>query len=266
MVKEISKLKRSQSMMKDLERKDGCPYKWYHNWVKKEIPRDGSELMDYGRYFETLVIGGSARGDALHELPLTKTGKKTANQERIDEQARYALEMLHNKNHKDYLSIDVLDTQIKLYDKDINFEGVLDISGRYLDGRAVIADLKLTSDIDATYGPYPWGDLDRIDFIQMILYSYLYKKTYNESPEVLYLLFDFSPKMGKKVIDLTLDDYDIEDMMDRIESFEEALNHYSKNGFVKYPSLKECDKCPFDKIGCDQYFRTDDVKYIKFKT
>jgi CRISPR/Cas system-associated exonuclease Cas4 (RecB family) len=219
--------------------------------------------MDYGRYFETLVIGGSAHDEGLTELPLTKTGKKTADNERIDLQAEYAKQMLFNKEHEHYLNFIPENYQVNIYNSDINYRGTLDIMGTGLDGRPVIADLKLTSDIESTFGPYQWGNPEAMDFLQQVLYSYLYESTFKIRPRNLLLVYDFSPKMGKKVLEIEVTDNSYEALFNRIESFEEAIKHYNEKGYTKYPSLKECEGCPFEEIKCDTPFTVDAVTFEK---
>ena len=262
---DVSKIVRSQSMIKDLERKDGCPFKFYHKWVNNAIKDNPSEVMNYGTYFETLVIGSGAHGNSLTELPLLKSGKKSAVNLRIDQQAEYAKEMLFNPDHPDYLGFKVTETQAKLRDEDSNYEGIGDILGERPTGRPVLADLKLTADVNATFGPYPWGNLVYMDFLQQILYSYLFKTMYGERPENILIVFDHSANMGKKIITLKEDENTLNVLFDRIDSFEEALAHYGENGFTKFPSRKECEGCPFTDIGCDVPFTTDKVEYVEIE-
>jgi hypothetical protein len=252
-------------MVKDLERKNGCPYKFYHNWVHGAISREGTQVQDYGNYFETLVIGGCAHSEPLTELPLLKNGKKSAAHQRIDQQAEYAKAMLYDPEHPDYIGFQVEGTQIELHNKDINFRGTLDIIGTHRDGRPVMADLKLTGDVNATFGPYPWGEPERMDFLQQVLYSYLYEKSFGIRPMNLLLVYDFSAEMGKKVIELELEGSSYDDLFDRITDFEHAINHYNENGYTKYPSLKECEGCPFEEIGCDTPFTVDKVEKVTIK-
>jgi hypothetical protein len=259
---DISLRVRSQSMIKDLERKDGCPFKFYHRWYKNAIPFKSSEVMDYGRYFETLVIGGSGHDEGLKELPLLKSGKKSAVNLRIDEQAEYAKGMLFDPDHPDYLGFEVTGTQVKLRDDDANYEGIADIIGERFKVGPVLVDLKLAGDVNATFGPYPWGAPWDMDFLQQTLYSYLFQKQFGVIPENILIVFDFSANMGKKVITIKEDERTRDILFDRIDSFEEALKHYGNNGFTKFPSRKECEGCPFEDIGCDTPFTTDKVNYI----
>jgi hypothetical protein len=254
---------RSQTMIKDLERKEGCPFKFYHKWFKNAMEYIPTEVMNQGRYFETLVIGGSGHDDGLTELPLLKSGKKSAVNLRIDEQAEYCKSILYDPDHPDYLGIEVTGTQVKLRDDASNYEGIADIIGKTVrDSLPVLADLKLTADVNATFGPYPWGEPWNMDFLQQVLYSYLFQIEFGVKPLNLLIVFDSSPNMGKKIITLKEDDNTINKLFERIDSFEEALAHYEENGFTKYPSKKECEGCPFDEIGCDVPFTTDKVEHV----
>jgi hypothetical protein len=250
-------------MIKDLERKDGCPFKFYHKWFENAMEYIPTEVMNYGRYFETLVIGGSGHDAGLTELPLLKSGNKTAVNLRIDKQAEYCKEILFNPDHPDYLGFEVTGTQVKLRDDASNYEGIADIIGQTVkDSIPVLADLKLTGDVNATFGPYPWGAPWNMDFFQQELYSYLFEIVYGVKPKNILIVFDFSTNMGKKVFHLKEDDQTRSRLFDRIDTFDEALRHYKENGFTKYPSRKECEGCPFEEIGCDVPFTTDKVEYI----
>jgi hypothetical protein len=188
-------------MIKDLERKEGCPFKFYHKWFEDAMEYVPTEVMNYGRYFETLVIGGSGHDEGLKELPLLKSGKKTSVNLRIDEQAEYCKSILFDEDHPDFLGFKVTGTQVKLRDDESNYEGIADIIGEDLeDAMPVLVDLKLTADINATFGPYPWGSPHNIDYLQQVLYSYLFEVQHGVKPHNLLIIFDYSLNMGKKVI------------------------------------------------------------------
>ena len=66
--------------------RDYCPSKIYHTRIIRDVEDMPTESMEKGNFFETLCLGSSAH-DATNSLPLLLNGKKSADQQRIEEQA-----------------------------------------------------------------------------------------------------------------------------------------------------------------------------------
>ncbi len=160
-----------------------------------------SENMTYGKFFESLAIGGTAHGgDLVLDLKRKKVtkaqlrknpnakGEKTVTQIRIEEQ----VEVFKKKAEKYGILYDDKNTQIKIYKRwhenpnvilcgeldifptiiklpDIDNENIKISKGTYL----AIIDLKMTGNIENDYGPFSWGNFKEIDKIQAQHYSYL---------------------------------------------------------------------------------------------
>lgn len=249
----------SQSSLKDLERDDCCPYKWKLSWIDR-IRQEPSVYMNQGSYFETKCLGeGAIKGQDVIDLPRLNNGDKSAVHKRIDDQVIKFNEIIHNDlNHKIIDTQRVIKTEVTLNDGTIvELRGVVDFDS-VKDDEEWLWDLKLTGNVNSTFGPYPWGDLDRFDFTQQIMYNMIQKLSKGSGKRMGMAVFDTSVNKGVKVFEVSPSIEDEELLMLRIESFVKALKYYKENGFTKYASKKECSKCPFlDK--CESRFKEDEI-------
>ena len=252
----MGEIKISPSSYKDLNRPDVCPKKWHAEWVTKEIEFKSSEAMDKGSFFEYLCIGGGAKADDnITELPLTKAGKKTADQERIEQQAEVFKE-LFNPESEHYLGWDIVDVQKRLENE--HFKGYYDIKAvNSTTGELAHIDLKLTAKIKG-YGDYDWSDVTKTDTIQLPLYKLT---DTDKIDKLFYLVFDYSPEMNIlfREVELTEDGEDI--IREQLMNAYEIANLYEKNGWVTDPSLNECKDCP---LQCKDRFQTSKILKDKF--
>lgn len=239
----------SQTSLKDLEKEETCPLRWKGQWLEKVFKFEPNLAMTQGLYFEQQVIGASATDDR-YDMPLNKDGSKKVAHTRIDEQAEYCKKVLFDKDFDDYIGnvigceVDWVSFQhvVELDNKRI----VIDALGTCEEGW-VINDLKLTADVDNVFGGYTWGKVSNMDLFQQGFYQMVFEQT-TKVPVVKNVLtvFDHSPRKGKKIFDLTLSEGARITIMDRIDNFEKAVDHYEKSGWVTYPSEDECQKCPLD--------------------
>jgi len=183
----MGKLPVSSSLIRDVLKKgdyieDTCPKYLLHRWIYKSIESHTSDPMKKGLYFETLCLGGSARGQSLDDLPRKNGGGKTVDQERIEEQAEH----FKFRVAKDKILLDSTNTQVKLsrrWEKDKNIiltcekdifptTRLIRVEGESQQVWCEI-DLKLSADMNTTYGDYCWGSPEFIDQIQALLYLYI---------------------------------------------------------------------------------------------
>jgi hypothetical protein len=257
----MDKFKLSISAMTDLERADSCPDKWHDRWVLKTFSSEPNINQKMGLYFEYLCIGKTAKEGEIPDMPLTKTGKKSIDIERIAEQAK-RYKMLFDPESKYYLGFEVLATQVK--EESDKETGRLDLFVATKSGYGII-DIKLTADVQSTFGPFCWGDLRNKDWGQLIHYFNLKSKeliklnliTKKDELEVYVLVFDYSPRMGIKLFDLKFLDSTLVDFEERKNVFWNIINTYNKIGWSKLPSKTECEGCP---ISCDERFKPDELK------
>ena len=232
----------TQSALKDLEKSATCPVRWKLQWLDRLFGSPTSEAANYGNYFEYLCIGGSAHGSSVTELPLTSYGTKTATQKRIEAQVDVYNKLILEEGY------DVIGTQIKLSGaiEGSPTEGTLDILTNY-HGEVCIVDLKMTGDLDNTRTEYGWGNpINRLDFLQQVLYQELYFQTYGVRPLMHLLVFEHGTKCRHKIIKLDITDSDILEMKERFKAGKEVVELYNSNGWVYDPSENECKKCKAD--------------------
>jgi hypothetical protein len=240
----------SQSALKDFEREDVCLWKWRGRWITKEISSTPSIYMERGMYFEYLCIGGSANSnDNITDLPRLKSGEKSTDQLRIEEQA-LAFKDLFDENSLNYLGFEILSTQGVLNGSGVfNKErGVLDMVAKSIwDEKIHIIDLKLTANAESTFNKFSFN-VDNLDDTQAVSYVDLYKNIYGVDTIFDYLVFDYSPKLNRKLVTIEVSDSGINSLNKRKQNLKDFL--LNTKDFEKIPSEKECSSCPFEN--CDK--------------
>jgi len=176
---------------KNMIREDFCNLNFYWCDILKKCPSISSEAMLKGLYFESAILGSTADGSSVTDLPRhKKTGKKLTDHIRIDElihkwdqyahlheivitkqkegkntQLRFSkeLQILEIQEHWPGLKV------ILKMDTDL-ISPIKDDEGVFHEGAVI--DLKLTGSLDNTFGEYAWGEPERIDHLQAFIYSY----------------------------------------------------------------------------------------------
>jgi len=175
----------SQSLVKEIiDQWDNpievCWKKIYHYFIAKDIKREATLPMMYGNYFESLVLGGNADRGKTNEddIPQKKNGGKKIDQIRVETQAERAKKIIRDQN----IIIDPgVNTQVPLARKldpksNVVLTSVIDMFPTILNikgtDNVVGIDLKLTADVNSTFGKYCWGNPDYLDYIQADTYLY----------------------------------------------------------------------------------------------
>lgn len=246
----------SQSAMKDLERPSGCPRKWQETWINRNRP-EPSIYMKEGSYFETKCLGsGAVAGQDVMDLPRLKSGEKSTKHKRIDEQVEAFKSLINDELKHSMTEVQrVIKCEYKLPNGTIvELRGVTDFETIDDEGTYYVWDLKLTGDVDTTFGPYPWGDLEMFDFTQPEMYKFILKQSSPKlEPRMFLAVFDTKPTKGQKVIEVEPDDFGEAVLIKRMQAFTEVLNHYKENGYTKYPSKSECKGCLL-REKCDKVY------------
>jgi hypothetical protein len=169
----------SQSVTKDLglyviddqlEQVDWCAKKVYHKHVANDYPDTRSSAMEDGLVFETLLLGGGARGQSQSEISLKKNGGRRVLQDRIEIQAHRMYGYMYAKG----VEIDQFKTQVPLIAKYANgiwIRGELDLFPVKVNGELAIIDAKSTKDVRSDFftitmprmvgcSNSSWGNLD----------------------------------------------------------------------------------------------------------
>lgn len=187
-----------KTFLRNGEEREYCFKNIYLTKISRQLVEAPSDPMLYGRYFESQILGKSARGSFTNDLPRKKLTKKMiaenavrkANKQpllkgekylhhiKIDEQvARFkALCTKYKIVISDY-NVQIPITTIWDQDPDVLLSAELDIfpTTIFLDDElnAAIIDIKLTSDIHNDYGEYSYGKPEFLDLIQAKMYHYV---------------------------------------------------------------------------------------------
>jgi hypothetical protein len=165
--------------------KEYCPLQIFYKYIAKTYPEDPTEQMYKGLYFETKVLGSSAKGMRYDKAPKNKTSLGIPlDYERINRQVENA----HKTFFNNFITISNMNTQVPMkiflpkFDIIVTME--LDIFPTPIlhgdDIKLSIVDLKLTKDITSTYGAFCWARPEYMDHIQADLYSYFVRHIYEK--------------------------------------------------------------------------------------
>jgi hypothetical protein len=275
-------------LYKGEEREQICPKKIYHiDIIGSHQYR--TESMLKGSYFETLCLGKGAGGRIIDDLPrkrLTKAkelenikrkasglpelkGEKTTDQERIDEQVK----RFHILSAKYQITVLPENTQIKLTipwhkNPEIYLGMELDIFPTAImtnDGlELAIIDLKLSADINSTYGDFCWGAPEFMDLNQSYMYSYgvrqissnvelnqhmktlLTKSAVNliNNQQIFFYYWVFSyKKLEDKLIKINWDSTKENELHESIRKTVSLIEFYEQQLWPAKPDYKLCKEC-----------------------
>lgn len=162
---------------------DICP-KQFKLYYIDEYERPESMPMTYGRYAETMMIGGGRGGQQTLDIPRLKNGDKCIEHKRIDQHVRKFQERC------DRLGIDInkVNTQIPLiaqYSNKVFISGEMDVFPAYVGGEMAIIDLKYTKNAFTTYCDFNskitfdccYGNYEYLNKIQAVTYRWLLRNT-----------------------------------------------------------------------------------------
>ena len=178
---------------------DYCAAKVYALYIAKTHKSLPTESMLKGLFFETGCIGATQNGEGVYDLPRNKkTGAKSIDQIRLEQQIQVFKSMY--KEHD--IRIEKDNIQLKLgkpfgYVNGVNviIVGTLDIvspikfnrtKDEIVSHKLAVIDLKSTKNRHSTFGEYCWGDPQRMDHIQAVIYHWI------TSYPFVYLVFDYN--------------------------------------------------------------------------
>ena len=280
----------SRFLYKGEERELFCPSKTYHiDMIKSHHYRTASMLN--GSYFETLCIGSGAGGRKTEDLPRKRMvkarelenikrkesglpeikGEKTMDQIRIEQQAqrfkllsaKYQITVLDentqvritipwHKNPEVHLSceFDIFPTAI------ITNEGL----------KLAIIDLKLTADINTSFGEYSWGAPEYMDLIQAYMYHYCARQVINHvdtNPRIVdiltkpavnliqqnqlefyYWVFNYKrDTLEDKLVKVVWDATKEQELHEAIRKVVSLIEFYEASKWPEKPNYKLCKEC-----------------------
>jgi len=284
-------IKISQSLIKKMfvhgEPIDYCPA-YIKTHLIDHIYDFSTLAMDKGTFFESLCLGSGFEGKTITDLPRKKNGDKTMDQSRIEMQhlrfnafvQKFGISIIPGTN-----------TQVRIYkhfseDKDILLEGDMDIFPTTIMTKTrgmvtAIIDLKLSADINSQFGMFSWAYAGSLDITQALMYYELCQdidfdlnKEMNNgriadiiSPEwkmnnitFFYLIFDYSPQLNQKIIEVKYDAGKKRDLYEAIrKTKEEICLHEQRHDWEKVtPSAENCSQCSL-QLECAYRFQKEAV-------
>jgi hypothetical protein len=280
----------SRFLYKGEEKELFCPKRTYCIDIAK-THHYRTESMLKGSYFETLCIGSGAGGRKTDDLPrkrLVKArelenkkrvennlpeikGEKTMDQIRIEQQAQ-RFKLLSAKYQ---ISIMTENTQVKVkipwhknpeillaMEFDIFPTAIITNEGLKL----TIIDIKLTADVNATFGEYCWGAPEYMDLIQAYMYHYGARQVINHvemnphmrelltAPAVnlirsnqlqfYYWVFNYKKELLEdKLIKVVWDSTKEQELHEAIRKTVSLIEYYEKLEWPAKPQYKLCKEC-----------------------
>lgn len=179
-----------------------CPRVWKARYIDNIFEYEPSEAMEYGSWFETLAIGSGVGGKVF--TPNDKMLKSVYGP-RVQKQATDC------RKHFKSLGGKIISRQEYIYTEIVNSEGQvipicggLDVLYGFPDPLRpnLIIDLKFTGDTENDFGPYQFGNPDKINPQQGIHYKILHRAKYSEEADFEWWIFDRSPSMKQNRIGL----------------------------------------------------------------
>jgi len=280
----------SRFLYKGEERELFCPSKTYHiDMIRSHHYRTASMLN--GSYFETLCIGSGAGGRITDDLPrkrLVKArelenmkrkesglpevkGDKTMDQLRIEQQAQ-RFKVLSSKYQ---ITVTPENTQVRITvpwhknpeiwlscEFDIFPTAIITNEGLKL----AIIDLKLTADVNASFGEYCWGAPEFMDLIQAYMYHYCARQVINHvdtNPnmvelltkpavtliqqnqlEFYYWVFNYKKEnLEDKLIKVVWDATKEQEFHEAIRKCVSLIEFYEAQQYPAKPNYKLCKEC-----------------------
>ena len=268
----------SSSVIKELffhgVEKEYCKRKFYEQYIVGSI-NVHSDAMNKGSFFETICIGGGRDGHTVTDLPRKANGNKTIDQIRIEEQKMHFEVIARNTG---MVIIPGFNTQVKIrkpfpLDSEIMLEGTLDIfpvtvTTKRRGPLLSIIDLKLTSNIyaDSRYAYNTWSNPASLDNTQAYMYHELVQDIDPElNPDVIrvikesgitdydnipkhffYYVFDYSPNMNKKCIEVTYDVMKRNELFESVRATRSLIDYNTVHDRWEdiNPTRYNCNSCP----------------------
>ena len=212
-----------------------------------------TESMRKGNFLETLLWGSTETGEVVTMKPLN-SGKKSVDQLRI-ERAAYLLKNRWGAEYKmdwhairHHITIGIsekyvfrarIDALSSMYDTSVN-DAVMPV---------VLVDLKLTANLNGTFGPFAWGAPHTMDHIQAYLYSWAYEKAYGKQVPFYYMVLSSKDMDQHKRIRVNVDSMRKREAMESLRRTIAAIENYQALGeWPRIPSQMNCASCPLNNV------------------
>lgn len=233
-------IKLNQSTVKDVNRVNCCPAKYKAYNIDKLFSRPTSKYMLYGQYFEWMCLGTRTRNGKVPFIPKLKKGGKPVAQLRIEEQVKVFHDLIRKRNIR-ILATDVTsEAEFTLPNgRKVVLFGTQDILVEEK-GKLGIIDLKLSADINSSYGVYAWGNEDKINKIQPSFYKYIRKTITGIKHFFEFWVFDYKPEPEHLIHPAETTWEDVYEMTNEIQNAIIKLEAFEREG---YPAIGDPDEC-----------------------
>jgi hypothetical protein len=254
----------SQSYIKNLLDYNHCPLKFKTHDMDRLFDKEPSQVMFRGIYFEYITLGNLPKSEVVPVYPELKRTKKRTHEihkERIDQQIAKFEQILVDQDIQLVGGGEVIQYR---YSPGLILSIHIDAIVIHK-GKLYVMDLKLTQDINSTFGPFAWGAFDYMDKLQAHLYSYVFSQIFKEKIGFIYLVFDYKKSGGEhKVFEATPTEEDLSRMFTRIEKAELKMHWNESSGFKPRPSKKACSGCLIKD--CIARFSVEEPKAVNNST
>lgn len=239
----------SQSLIKnyvDYMNEKECGLFFKANYIDKdpEAQKEPSDAMKIGIYFEYLCTGALPRNGVAPEPDMVYKGK--ANEKLSAPYERAVESATLFKNIIKHYGIIIKEVGLKLEHSGMN--GIIDILADW-NGTDVIIDLKYSGLIDDKWNEMGW-DLESLHMkdslmIQGVHYKILAEKCLGiKDIPFYYFVFSASDPTNIKIIKQEVDESKIASHLVAVQNISQKLMSNLQYGFVPYPSMQRCAKCP----------------------
>ncbi|UJP63966.1 hypothetical protein [Mongoliitalea daihaiensis] len=250
----------NQSLIKELTSYGMCPRKVKAYYVDNECESDPSIYMFRGIYFEYKILGNLPKSGEVPIYPLLKRGRYEIHKQRIDEQIENFPKILEKEG------IQIIDGQQEIeykYDDLLTLFITIDSLALYK-GRLCVMDIKLTLDLNSTFGKISWGNYDQMDKLQAYMYAYVVSKVLGDDVGFLYAVFDYKKSEREyRIFYEGLDDFKKRIMFERINKAEAIYQNIRQRGWKPKPSEETCKNCKVKN--CDARFRYEQAPVLDEK-
>lgn len=261
----------SQSLVKQMYRKgdevEHCPAQINALYIEKSASIE-SLTFDRGNYFEYLAIGaGAIAGNVVDDLPRLKNGDKSVDQIRIEEQAMRFKSLMPMYGMKP-LEVQKIVKTPWVYDDDVTLRIVIDFISpiKYRTGPIVhdydlaLIDLKLTQNINNTFGDFSWGFPANMDLIQAVFYYHVWEEHTGEKAPFYYWVFDHKKNPENKIIrKKDPEPIDLAELHESIRKTHANLIYYAANEWPTNPNINLCKRCPLKDLCKDSVVAVDNI-------
>lgn len=244
------------TVLKDLLADNPCPLKLYNKWWLG-VDQPPTESMLRGSYFETLILGAGAKGKKVTDLPRNKDGSLKAATKRIN----YIATEIWPKVMNEYeLIMDMKQVPLDQVLSDNFIMGThLDILGRVM-GEGAIVDIKLSANINSTFGDYSWGEPHLMDHSQATMCTMLVEHKYNQTAPFYYFVFDYKPENEYKVIRKNVTEHDKYELLRKLEIASEEYIRMFEAKWPANPTFENCNKCLVTE--CNKRIARKEIEFI----